>query len=56
MKKFAALLPNNWPAKIPQALAVRRLGRQSAERKRISENALKFLKKTVGKRFSSNYL
>ncbi|WP_192824968.1 hypothetical protein [Peribacillus frigoritolerans] len=35
-KKFATLLPNNWLAETPQALAPRRLGRQSAERERIS--------------------
>ncbi|MFA1712324.1 hypothetical protein ACDX66_11460 [Peribacillus frigoritolerans] len=37
LKKFATLLPNYWLAKTPQPLAVRRLGRQSAERERISE-------------------
>ncbi|MEC1400028.1 hypothetical protein [Peribacillus simplex] len=37
LKKFATLLPNYWLAKTPQALAPRRLGRQSAERERISE-------------------
>ncbi|MGZ9815410.1 hypothetical protein ACXM0N_05600 [Peribacillus simplex] len=37
MKKFAALLPNNRIAETPQALASRRLGRQSAESERISE-------------------
>ncbi|MFS0812329.1 hypothetical protein [Peribacillus phoenicis] len=37
MKKFATLLPNNWLAETPQALAPKRLGRQSAERERISE-------------------
>ncbi|MEF2097745.1 hypothetical protein V3595_24330 [Bacillus sp. CFBP9009] len=37
MKKLATLLPNNWLAKTPEPLAVRRLGRQSAERERISE-------------------
>ncbi|PAL07115.1 hypothetical protein, partial [Peribacillus simplex] len=31
-KKYARLLPNNWVAKTPQALAPRRLGRQSAGR------------------------
>ncbi|MCD1163576.1 hypothetical protein [Peribacillus frigoritolerans] len=36
MKKFATLLPSNWLAETPQALALRRLGRQSAERERIS--------------------
>ncbi|MEW5594231.1 hypothetical protein ABGT24_11985 [Peribacillus frigoritolerans] len=35
-KKFATLLPNNWLAETPQPLAVKRLGRQSAERERIS--------------------
>jgi hypothetical protein len=37
LKKFATLLPNIWLAETPQALAPRRLGRQSAERERISE-------------------
>ncbi|MFA1713971.1 hypothetical protein ACDX66_19920 [Peribacillus frigoritolerans] len=37
LKKFATLLPKNWLAETPQPLAVRRLGRQSAERERISE-------------------
>ncbi|MFS0812198.1 hypothetical protein [Peribacillus phoenicis] len=37
MKKFATLLPNSWLAETPQTLASRRLGRQSAERERISE-------------------
>ncbi|WP_347940661.1 hypothetical protein AAEY33_24610 [Peribacillus simplex] len=37
MKEFATLLPNNWLAETPQALACMRLGRQSAERERISE-------------------
>ncbi|TDL85873.1 hypothetical protein E2R55_22980 [Vibrio vulnificus] len=36
-KKYATLLPKNWLAKTPQALVPRRLGRQSAERERISE-------------------
>jgi hypothetical protein len=31
------LLPKNWLAKTPQALVPRMLGRQSAERERISE-------------------
>ncbi|YCI75345.1 hypothetical protein M1D47_17075 [Bacillus sp. R1-10] len=35
-KKFATLLPSNWLAETPQALALRRLGRQSAEREGIS--------------------
>ncbi|MBL3642128.1 hypothetical protein JMN23_07040 [Bacillus sp. RHFB] len=30
--KFATLLPNNWLAETPHALASRRLGGQSAER------------------------
>ncbi|MCY9005564.1 hypothetical protein [Peribacillus frigoritolerans] len=37
LKKIATLLPKNWLAETPQALAPRRLGRQSAERERISE-------------------
>ncbi|MEY8191868.1 hypothetical protein AB4X15_19710 [Peribacillus simplex] len=37
LKKFATLLPNNWLAKTPQPLALMQLGRQSAERERISE-------------------
>ncbi|MFJ7364749.1 hypothetical protein ACIQWQ_11700 [Peribacillus frigoritolerans] len=37
LKKFATLLPNNWLAETPQALALMGLGRQSAERERISE-------------------
>ncbi|WHY56198.1 hypothetical protein [Peribacillus simplex] len=37
LKKFATLLPKNWLVETPQPLAVRRLGRQSAERERISE-------------------
>jgi hypothetical protein len=37
LKRFATLLPNNWLAETLQALAPRRLGRQSAERERISE-------------------
>ncbi|MFS0669406.1 hypothetical protein AB1L12_15950 [Peribacillus frigoritolerans] len=36
-KKFATLLQNNSLAETPQTLASRRLGRQSAERERISE-------------------
>jgi hypothetical protein len=43
LKKFATLLPNNWLAETPQTLALMRLGRQSAERERISEiNAERF--------------
>jgi hypothetical protein len=37
LKKFATLLPNYWLAETPQTFASRRLGRQSAERERISE-------------------
>ncbi|WP_347939869.1 hypothetical protein AAEY33_18005 [Peribacillus simplex] len=37
MKKFATFLPNNLLAETPKALALMRLGRQSAERERISE-------------------
>ncbi|MFJ5747005.1 hypothetical protein ACIP97_00230, partial [Peribacillus frigoritolerans] len=36
-KKYATLLPKNWLAETAQTLASRRLGRQSAERERISE-------------------
>ncbi|USK67638.1 hypothetical protein [Peribacillus frigoritolerans] len=47
----ATLLPNNWLAETPQTLASRRLGRQSAERERISEiNWNLFKEKTAGKR------
>ncbi|MBT2617565.1 MULTISPECIES: hypothetical protein [unclassified Bacillus (in: firmicutes)] len=38
-RKYAKLLPKNELAKTPQALALMRLGRQSAERERISENS-----------------
>ncbi|MEI2469856.1 hypothetical protein V8V75_09770, partial [Peribacillus frigoritolerans] len=41
-KKYATLLPNNWLAETPQALALMRLGRQSAERERVSEINWKF--------------
>jgi hypothetical protein len=37
LKKIATLLPKSWLAKTPQALVPNRLGRQSAERERISE-------------------
>ncbi|MGG0409374.1 hypothetical protein [Peribacillus simplex] len=37
LKKYATLLPKNWLAETPQTLALMRLGRQSAERERISE-------------------
>ncbi|MCY9006836.1 hypothetical protein, partial [Peribacillus frigoritolerans] len=46
-KKFATLLPNNWLAETPQALVPRRLGRQSAERERISEINWNFKKKKL---------
>ncbi|MFJ7928887.1 hypothetical protein [Peribacillus sp. NPDC096448] len=50
MKKYATLLPSNWLAETPQTLASRRLGRQSAERERISEiNWNAFKEKTVSK-------
>ncbi|WP_289325224.1 hypothetical protein [Peribacillus sp. ACCC06369] len=38
LKKFANLQPNNWLAETPKTLAARRIGRQSAEKERISEN------------------
>ncbi|MBR8644897.1 hypothetical protein KEH51_12595 [[Brevibacterium] frigoritolerans] len=48
MKKFATPLPNYWLAETPQTPASRRLGRQSAERERISEIDWNvFNKKTV---------
>ncbi|MEF2096830.1 hypothetical protein V3595_19575 [Bacillus sp. CFBP9009] len=47
MKKYATLLPNNWLADTPQTLASRRLGRQSAERERISKSAGTFLNKKL---------
>ncbi|WP_148357517.1 hypothetical protein [Peribacillus simplex] len=56
LKKFATLLPNNWLAKTPQALALMRLGRQSAERERFSEISWNvFQKKSCRQtRFSSS--
>ncbi|MCM3677030.1 hypothetical protein M3699_25210 [Peribacillus simplex] len=45
LKKYATLLPNKWLAKTPQTLASRRLGRQSAERERISEINWNFFKR-----------
>jgi hypothetical protein len=42
LKRFATLLPKYWIAETPQALALRRLGRQSAERERISEISCNF--------------
>ncbi|MCK2003794.1 hypothetical protein MZM54_20630, partial [[Brevibacterium] frigoritolerans] len=45
-KKYATLLPKNCLAETPQALVPRKLGRQSAERERISEISWNvFLKK-----------
>ncbi|WP_262869939.1 hypothetical protein [Peribacillus frigoritolerans] len=35
-KKYATLLPSNWLAETPETFTSRRLGRQSAERERIS--------------------
>ncbi|UYY98435.1 hypothetical protein OJ967_24100 [Peribacillus frigoritolerans] len=57
-KKIATLLPKSWLAKTPQALEPRRLGRQSAERERISEiDWNTFLnKKTAGTRFICFFL
>ncbi|MGE8020506.1 hypothetical protein ACQKOM_16555 [Peribacillus frigoritolerans] len=46
LKKFATLLPN-WLAETPQALALMRLGRQSAERERISEINCNFFKEKL---------
>jgi hypothetical protein len=37
LKKFATLLPKYRIAETPQALALMRFGRQSAEKERISE-------------------
>ncbi|PAL09463.1 hypothetical protein, partial [Peribacillus simplex] len=47
MKKFGTLLPKNGLAENPQALTPRRLGRQSAERERISEFDWMFLNKKL---------
>jgi hypothetical protein len=48
LKKFATLLPKYGLAETPQTLASRRLGRQSAERERISEIKLDiYLEKNV---------
>ncbi|PAL16881.1 hypothetical protein B8W99_03425 [Peribacillus simplex] len=49
LKKFATLLPNSWLAETPQTHASRRLGRQSAERERISEISWNIKEKTVDK-------
>ncbi|MDQ7861118.1 hypothetical protein RCO48_08960 [Peribacillus frigoritolerans] len=35
MKKFTTLLPNNWLAETPQALALMQLGRQPAQLERF---------------------
>ncbi|WP_162604459.1 hypothetical protein [Peribacillus frigoritolerans] len=35
-KKFATLQPSNWLVETPETFTSRRLGRQSAERERIS--------------------
>ncbi|WP_343929247.1 hypothetical protein [Peribacillus frigoritolerans] len=45
MKKSATHLPNNWVAETPQAHALMRLGRQSAERERVSKISGIFKKK-----------
>ncbi|WP_185151465.1 hypothetical protein [Peribacillus simplex] len=37
LKKFATLLPKNWLDETPETFTLMRLGRQSAERERISE-------------------
>ncbi|MDQ7862872.1 hypothetical protein RCO48_23080 [Peribacillus frigoritolerans] len=37
LKKYETLLPKNWLAETRSRLPARRLGRQSAERERISE-------------------
>jgi hypothetical protein len=42
LKRFATLLPKYWIAETPQALTLRRLGRQAAERERISEISCNF--------------
>jgi hypothetical protein len=51
LKKFATLLPKNWLAETPQTLAARRLGRQSAERQRISEIKQKHLLRAESEKF-----
>ncbi|MCU6598987.1 hypothetical protein OCO53_00665 [Peribacillus frigoritolerans] len=42
LKKFATTLPDNWLAGTHWIFALMRLGRQSAERERISENNWNF--------------
>ncbi|MCY9141555.1 hypothetical protein [Peribacillus frigoritolerans] len=37
LRKYATLLQKNWLAETPETHASRRLGRQPAERERISE-------------------
>ncbi|WP_458353113.1 hypothetical protein [Peribacillus frigoritolerans] len=49
-KKSATLLPNYRQAKTPQALASRRLGRQSADRQPISEIKQKYLLRAVSEK------
>ncbi|MGG0789658.1 hypothetical protein ABE132_13350 [Peribacillus simplex] len=49
LKKFTTLLPNNWLAETPQTLALMRLGRQSAERERISEINCNIFKEKNGR-------
>ncbi|TFH61273.1 hypothetical protein [Peribacillus frigoritolerans] len=46
LKKFATLLPNDWLAETPQALALMRLGRQAAERDGFLKSTAIFSKKT----------
>ncbi|WHX65818.1 hypothetical protein QNH26_19315 [Peribacillus frigoritolerans] len=53
-KKYATLQPKNWLAETPQTLASRRLGRQSAERERISEINWNFYKKKLQVRLIPN--
>jgi hypothetical protein len=47
MKRCATHLPNNWLAETPQAHALMRLGRQSAERERISEISSNFFEEKL---------
>ncbi|MFJ5747134.1 hypothetical protein ACQKOM_05180 [Peribacillus frigoritolerans] len=56
LKRFATLLPKYWIAETPQALALRRLGRQSAERERIFSISCNFfqLKNCRQTEFSSS--
>ncbi|MEV5115449.1 hypothetical protein MRBL20_003683 [Peribacillus frigoritolerans] len=46
-RKFATLLPKYWLVETPQALASRRLGRQSAERERISGITERFFRQNA---------